>query len=573
MGIIQLPDWAHPDFHSLRSAYSDKLEINTDNPITNKLVGCYVATPAGMFDLVTRKYGNKVGDWHLRQGMAYYDGSGDHEWFDAPVSGLVNWTLGFYGQSLAASADDRFISMGNATGSSSMLGLGTSGGSSIEPRLFFRNNANQSQSVQIADVNVRRAVSGNTVTLGGGFINLYHGTHHSNQTATSLTSDLFPDFFTFAAVKRNTVVAHLKCRISMGWVFDRVLSSAEVKSLHGNPNQLVRPRIPVFFSLPALDGGVLLNIASAVQAASVDNLALVQANTLLVDGADQIQLVDNIELVQDSVIAVDSADQSQAADNVVLSTASLLSIDDAGSTQTVDAVVLIQANILAVLDALHSVAVDSVDLVQANSLAVADADHAHAADNVVLSQGISVAVDDADHAVIVDSVALLQANTLVLSSADQAVTADNVTLELAGVLAVADAVQQSSVDNVLLLQAHTLSISNGLSGQTADNVDLSIAFSLVVDEANQAVSADGIALDTTTFLSILDAAQSVAVDPVALIQSGTLIVSDSLHAALVDAVTLGFGEITIVPGRRTIVVEQAGRSYLVINSGRRIVVD
>ena len=251
MGMFNLPGWAHPDFHSLRNAYSDSLEVNYDNPIVDKLVGCYVATPAGMFDLVTRKYGNKVGSWSLRQGMAYYDGGTAHEWFDAPVSGLINWTLGCYVQSLATTPDDRYLSMGADGGSSSMIGLGTSNAPSLTSRLFFRNAANQSHSLIAPNTNLRRAVSGNSVTLGGGFLKLYHGTQYSAQTTTSLSSELFPDFLTFAAVKRSTSVAQLKCRVSIGWVFNRMLSSAEVRSLHGDPNQLIRPRLPVFFSLPA----------------------------------------------------------------------------------------------------------------------------------------------------------------------------------------------------------------------------------------------------------------------------------------------------------------------------------
>ena len=97
MGMFKLPDWAHPDFRSKRHAYSDKIEINTDSALTRGLVGCYVPTPAGMFDLVTRKFGTKEGTWAFRQGMTYYNGgTGDHEFFDSPISGPSSWTIGWF---------------------------------------------------------------------------------------------------------------------------------------------------------------------------------------------------------------------------------------------------------------------------------------------------------------------------------------------------------------------------------------------------------------------------------------------------------------------------------------------
>ena len=50
----------------------------------------------------------------------------------------------------------------------------------------------------------------------------------------------------------------------------------------------------------------------------------------------------------------------------------------------------------------------------------------------------------------------------------------------------------------------------------------------------------------------------------------SLIVSDSLHASLVDAVNLSLPGVSILPGRRVIVVENAQRSYVVVKQKRAV---
>ena len=251
MGMFELPKWAHPDFDSARSAYSDSVEINTDNPITDKLVGCYVATPAGMFDLVSRKFATKEGDWAFRQGSSYYDGSGDDEYFTAPISGAANWTIGCSTQVLESHADRRFMSLGSAS-NSTMIGLGTS--HNIAPynslRGFYRMDSGVSETFAVGGSDLRDRVTANSITLRADEGILYHELQSGDFKTLSTPNDFYPAYLAFGALKRASVGNFCDCRVHLGWVFNRVLNPREIKALHKNPDQLIRPRLPVFYSLP-----------------------------------------------------------------------------------------------------------------------------------------------------------------------------------------------------------------------------------------------------------------------------------------------------------------------------------
>ena len=251
MGMFELPRGVHPDFDSARSAYSDSVEINTDNPITDKLVGCYVATPAGMFDLVSRKFATKEGDWAFRQGSSYYDGSGDDEYFTAPISGAANWTIGCSTQVLFSHSDRRFMSLGSAS-NSTMIGLGTS--HNIAPynslRGFYRMDSGASQTFAVGGSDLRDRVTANSITLRADEGILYHGLRSGDSKTLSTPNNFYPAYLAFGAIKRASLSNFCDCRVHLGWVFNRVLNPREIKALHKNPDQLIRPRLPVFYSLP-----------------------------------------------------------------------------------------------------------------------------------------------------------------------------------------------------------------------------------------------------------------------------------------------------------------------------------
>ena len=254
MGMFKLPDWAHPDFNSARSAYSDRVEINTDNDLVKKhrLVGCYVATPAGMFDLVSREFAIKEGvSVGFQQGASRYNANND-EYFAAPISGAANWTIGCSTQVLAEHSDRRFMSLGSAS-NNTMMGLGTI--HNIAPysslRAFYRNAFGAPKTFASGEADLFSRVTANSITLRADEGILYHELLDGTSEVLSTPNEFYPDYLSFGAVKRGSLSSFCNCRVHLGWVFDGLFSAAEIRSLHRNPSQLIRPRLPVLYSLPA----------------------------------------------------------------------------------------------------------------------------------------------------------------------------------------------------------------------------------------------------------------------------------------------------------------------------------
>lgn len=255
MGAFRLPSRYLPGFRT-QSQYSDQVEINRANPITDKLVGCYVATPAGMFDLVSHEFAVKEGGWEFQQGASQYDGVNDDEYFSSPIGGAPNWTIGCSTKVLSAATDRRFMAMGGEDGNY-MLGLGTSGSPSNpqELRGFYRNAQGTSTSFYIGTAKLLDSITHNSIVLENTEGSMYSGLYASAWSALPEGNTFNPDYISFGAIKRASLSHWCDCRIHLGWIFDRVMNADEIRQLHANPRQLLRPRIPVFYSLPEPTAG------------------------------------------------------------------------------------------------------------------------------------------------------------------------------------------------------------------------------------------------------------------------------------------------------------------------------
>ena len=617
MTAIQIPRRYMPGYRKPRVSANRLCQIDWDNPLSRGLIVFMLPVPGGALDIVSGRFFSKNSSYSTVPDfgqLSRFNSSGGQS--VEVLSNVGSWpsspgiTAGCVARYSAATvgSDDCMVDFRNDA-NTWRLKLTTQSPTGQSYRVFAKNSSsksiNYSGGPDPNDNQVHRVIAsiGNNSDLRLDVDNVGVQT----TSAGSGSPQIADDFKLGSDGGGGSFQGAIYC----AYGFSRQLSETEMLALNANPWQLVKPLFPaIHFSVggaailtisdvdqsvsvdalnlvqantlaladadqsvsvdaPNLVQANTLALADADQSVSVDALNLVQANTLALADADQSVSVDALNLVQANTLALTDAGHSHSADNVVLSSGENLVVGDADQVVSADNLGLVQANILVINDTDHAVIVDALSLIQANVLAVLDALHASSTDNIDLLQANTLAVTDADHSHTADPLSLVQSNILATADALHGNAVDNIELELAGVLSVADALQQASADNLVITQAHTIVVNSALSNQISDSLNLSQGFSLLVDSADHVVQADPIVLDTTILLAVLDAAQSVAVDPVALVQSGTLIVSDSLHASLVDAVNLSLPGVFEFPGRRVMVVQNAVRSYVVVNSATR----
>ena len=129
---------------------------------------------------------------------------------------------------------------------------------------------------------------------------------------------------------------------------------------------------------------ILLAVADLVHGHSLDNVALIQANTLAVGDLLHVHSLDNISLSTALTLAVADLLHGHALDNVALTQAHTLAVADLAHGHSLDNVTLSTAIMLIVADLAHAHSLDSMALTQAHTLAVADLAHGHILDNVLL---------------------------------------------------------------------------------------------------------------------------------------------------------------------------------------------
>lgn len=403
--------------------------LNLAHPEATGLVGCLVARPGTMVDLVTQAYGTRAGTADPSRlaaaGVldAYFDGNADgYSWgstlttfptgaftlvwecdldnLTIPSPQVMGWYRNDAGLGPArlvyvSSADNFSLARGQAD----VVAFSRPGDVSFLDRHY---------AVWVFRGGVYTTTSNHSVFLNG--IPLAATTAGSFGPRTDRTE---------VGLSSSAGSNDLAGGVRQVRVYDYAWTDAQAMawSARGDDGLFARPPRRVF-ALPFSGGAPSdLLVSDAAHDHAADNLALTQAHVLVVQDGAHGHVVDALTLTQAHLLTLADALHAHSADNITLAAGLSVTVADGLHAHTADNLTLTQVHILIVGDAAHGHTADAITLAGGASLTVADLTHLHAADSPTLSSDYLLAIADAVHQVLADSPALTQAHQIIVSDA------------------------------------------------------------------------------------------------------------------------------------------------------------
>ncbi len=216
--------------------------------------------------------------------------------------------------------------------------------------------------------------------------------------------------------------------------------------------------------------------------------------TLVIDSILHAQSLDNVALLQQNSISVNSIEHAKLSGNLVLNQSNTLSINILLHGKSSDNLNLTESNNLFIDKIVHQNNFDNLILDPGNTLIINDITHTKASDNVDLVQEISLIINDILHSLLIDNIDLTQSIVLTVNSILHIKSVDNVALDMSVIISIDGNTHSINFDNLMLAQANTILVNAILHSKSADEIQLTQDSALIVHNILHSVIADNISL-------------------------------------------------------------------------------
>jgi hypothetical protein len=265
------------------------------------------------------------------------------------------------------------------------------------------------------------------------------------------------------------------------YLYDRVLSDAEVAAINEAPYQFLNPRRKWFVF--GTSGSTGLSLSDSLSNSIADTISASQTHSLLTNEALSSAFADTItvQAITPADLVLADAVCSSYADSKQITQDHAALLDGSVSSSFADTI--------------------AVSLVAAINLILDGAVSSSSADSLLIGYEHSLSTGNALAGSSSEDIALLQSHLLSFADAISTANADviAVTQDAIVTLIVADALSTASSDSVALTQEHSIQLSGALSSGIADILATTQEHGVVLDGANatavaQAINALGVAL-------------------------------------------------------------------------------
>ena len=326
MPAFKLPKQFHPDFSQPNKKPVGPLEIDWSNPITQGLIGAYVFNRhTGYQDLVSKQHLSVFGSTSLKPvgfdrrqnfGVSCSDDqssymTGDSSVYRARITDKLTAFIDIDYRDATSGGTNGFL-FGDVqlTGTDYNWGIYIDG--SANYNVFLKNGSGTSKNTP--DV-ASGAVNGgdfitDTLCLRYDSTNLDFLRNGSQAATTTQSGNVQSNALNLSFDRWNSANdEEVNYRIAL--IFARALSDHEIKALHDNPYQILKPAIPFYYFTGAAAGGTTIN-------ASLESLSLITNAANINAGYDISAALESLLLTESAATVNAGTDISASLESLTL---------------------------------------------------------------------------------------------------------------------------------------------------------------------------------------------------------------------------------------------------------------
>lgn len=450
--MVFIPNWGKFN----RKRFSGRAQINWNNPLSNNLKALPFATSEGIIDLVSEKLFTHVGTKtpvNNIETLGYYVDSSNYFYLDG-LSALCSVTDSLSAfvsavNSATTNTAKRSVSY-LASDNSTLIGLDFGTGSANAFRVTGKYGSVFPIGIagtQVADKLITFAATRKTGVSNTFKYSLNGSLLTQTTSSAASTANLAGEISRINIGVNGGITSPFSGGFFISGVFNEFSEQEKLNDLTEYPYQLVKSN-PRIFYFPTTNVDLALN--SLLNANTIENLILVQANTLAINNLLQTNLTEIITLTQQNTISLLNLISAQTIDNINLTQQNTLNQDSLNQTNTMENVDLnLSLNLLVDnLTALTSLL--NLDLLQQNIITI---------NNLNLTNSL-------------ENPSLAQQNTLNIAGLSQNSMLESLVLNFINILTVDSTFNLNTLSNIDLVQANSLIISSLNNLQTTQNLQL-----------------------------------------------------------------------------------------------------
>lgn len=270
-------------------------------------------------------------------------------------------------------------------------------------------------------------------------------------------------------------------RANLGLValWERTLTDDEVREYKQYPWQVLRQR-PKIFLLPA-NTNIELILQNLSVTQNINNIALIQQNTLSSNNLSQEQTLTSPVLVQQNILVNNSLTQAQTVDDFILTQNNIISLQGISTIQQLTNADLVQQNILVMDNISQTNILSSLALLMSAILELQSISETVNYTNLDLVQQNLLVVDNITETNLLSTITLIQQNVLNINSILETVNIDNIGLSQNNILTLEHTQSTSNLSNITLSTTPLLNINNLNVTSTLSTINLTSSSILIVD--------------------------------------------------------------------------------------------